>query len=464
MLKLISWSVALLLCLCSNAQTREIQLTIHDVPENVSYSLFLSAFNKGSFDLVDSVEVSYTDTIVEFTVPNSQPAGLFRLSTLVDNNSVEFLYNPTENIELEASYWGIKNGDILTYNSPENSAYTILLQLQEQYTRIHSQLIEDKKLVSPYYQDYRRQWGNLEAKIETLQIELNRNLDSIISRYPGTYTSDVLVSLTRIPVRSQEQVKEFDGYLSFLNQHYFDFVDFEDDRILRHYAFMDKVFYYLTEYTEKTEDGTKVGLDYLLSLMKSNDQVNSHLFNNLLQTFLDLDSEVFTLYLTENVQHGCSIDLDFTDLKKLSSIKTLSIGGQAPDLLLYDDKNNAQSLYANCKKNKITIVYIWISWCSHCQKTTPRLKLTYDLYKKKGLGIFAVSLDENETLWKDALKTNNTNWLNTAELVPIKQSKVAPSYNVSTTPAIFVLDPSGKVLAKNLFGDDLDKWLSDYLK
>jgi len=300
-------------------------------------------------------------------------------------------------------------------------------------------------------------------RIERLQIELNKNLATIAERYPNTYTTDVLVELAKIPVRTAEQLKEFDGYLAFLNQHYFDNVDFNDPRLLRHYAFMDKVFYYLTTYTQKTENGTKRGLDYILKTLGDNDEINSLVFNNLLQTFVDLDNEVFTLYLVNNSKQGCSLNLDYTDLKELQTIQALAIGGTAPDLLLYDDEKEVKSLHSYTQKNKITIVYIWISWCQHCKKTTPKLHELYLQHKKKGLGVFAVSLDEDEGKWKEAIKEHQTTWINTAELIPIKQSKVAPNYKIATTPALFILDKDGKILAKNLFGADLESFLKEQL-
>lgn len=457
------FAVATILCaFAQHVSARNIPILIHDIPEKVSYTLYLSYFEKDSYQLTDSLKITSSDSLYSFSIPDDLTDGLMQIFSAVDENKVEFLFNSHENIELEASYWGLKNGDILTYNSAENKAYSLLLQLSQQYTRLYNQLRDEKEGLSPFQNDYRRRWGNIESKIEILQLELNGKLDSIGTRYPKTYTAEVLIPLTRVPVRPQEMVLLYDGYLSFLNQHFFDFVDFNDARMLRHYAFIDKVFYYLTEFTDKNEEGTKRGLDYLLSLLQEDQEINSLVFNNLMETFIDLGSEVFTLYLVNNAKHGCSLNLDFADLKKLRSIEALSIGGTAPDILLYDTKHKAQSLYENCRKNELTILYVWVSWCAHCQKTTPRLKETYGKYRKKGLGVFAVSLDEKEEDWLGAIAEYQTEWLNTAELVPIRQSKVAPLYNISTTPAIFVLDSKGTVLARNLFGEELDQWLQEY--
>lgn len=460
-----------LLLLCSLSLSRaqqRLQLKLHDAPENKSFILQLLAFNTNGFEIIDSLIVdssllakSGVDSLVYFEIPDQLPAGLMQLKIPGDINQSEFIFNPNEKIILEASYWGLKNGDIITEHSNENAAYSDLLKLQQQYEQLLTQLVEEKKLLTPFQPNYRTSWGIIESRIERLQQELNNKLLLIEERYPNTFTVDVLVRLTKVPVRTAEQMKEFDGYLAFLNQHFFDYVDFNDNRLLRHYAFVDKIFYYLTTYTQKTENGTKRGLDYILSVFGNNEAINSLVFNNLLQTFIELDNEIFTLYLLENSTQGCALNLDYQDLKRLQNIQALSVGGTAPDLLLYDHKRDAQSLRSYTRKNKITIVYIWISWCAHCQKTTPELLNLYNNYKSKGLGVFAVSLDENEADWIEAIHSYQTDWINTAELVPIKQSKVAPLYKVSTTPSLYILDGEGKVLAKNIYGDKLDKWLSE---
>lgn len=440
----------------------KLPLKISDVPPKSRVVLELLAFDKNGFEKIDSIQVD-SNGIVYFNIPANTPSCAMQITVPKGTNQSEFLYNPKEQMRLEASFWAIKNGDIITENSPENAAYAQWLELQNQFNNFLEELNQQKKLLTPFQPDYRKAWGNLETRVEMLQQELNNNLDILTQRHPNTYTAEVLIPLSKIPIRNNQQMKEFDGYLAFLNQHYFDYVNFNEARMLRHYFFMEKIFHYLTTYTQKTEDGTKRGLDYLLSLMKEDDEINTLVFNSLLQTFIKLDSEVFTLYLLENSKQGCALKLDYADLKKLQTIQSLTIGGTAPDLLLYDDKKNAQSLHAYAKKNKYTIVFIWISWCAHCQKTVPKMNALYEQYKKKGLGIFAISLDEEESKWKTALAEHQTTWLNVAELVPLKQSKVAQNYSITTTPAIFILDKDGKIVAKNIYEEALESFLKGRL-
>lgn len=456
--------LALLFLFCFNlcqAQYR-LPLKIYDVPPKSSVVLELLAYNKNGFEKIDSIQVD-SNGMVYFKIPANMPSCVMQITVPKNTNQSEFLYNPKEQMHLEASFWAIKNGDIITENSMDNAAYSQWLELQSQFNNLLESLNQEKKLLTPFQPNYRKAWGNLETRVEMLQQELNNNLDILVQRYPNTYTADVLIPLSKIPIRNHQQMKEFDGYLAFLNQHYFDFVNFNDARMLRHYFFMEKIFHYLTTYTQKTEDGTKRGLDYLLSLMKENEEVNSLVFNNLLQTFIKLDSEVFTLYLIENSKQGCALKLDYADLKKLQTIQALTVGATAPELLLYDDKKNAQSLHSYVKKNKYTVIFVWISWCVHCQKTIPKMNALYEQYKKKGLGVFAVSLDEEESKWKAALASIPTTWLNVSELVPLKQSKIAQTYSVTNTPTIFILDKDGKIVAKNIYNEALENFLKEKL-
>lgn len=444
------------------AQTT-LNLTIEDMPEGKSFLVMLKTFEGSEFKLLDTVRVMEKG-VVTFDVSNNQPTAIMELSIPKSVNKAEFIYNKAEKLELTASFLGLKNGDLQIRNSKENRAYAQLLSLVSQFTKLVDELNLKKEQLTVFQPDYRKQWGTIENAVEALQKELNEKLKIIATNNSGTYTSDVLVPLTKIPLRNQQQRQQFDGYMAFLHQHFWDFVDFNDERMLNHYAFIDKIYMYLGNYAPKTEDGTKAALDQILNRLQDNEEVNSLVYNSLLKTFIKLNNEIFTMHIAQHEKAGCSISLDFKELKRLQAMKAIAIGGLAPDILLYDDKKKPKSLKETMSKNKLTIVYMWLSWCQHCQKTTPQLDALYKKYKKKGLGVFAVSLDEKETDWKMALNQYQTSWINVAELVPIKQSKVAPSYNISTTPALFVLDGEGKVLARNLFGDKLESFLQSKLK
>ena len=81
------------------------------------------------------------------------------------------------------------------------------------------------------------------------------------------------------------------------------------------------------------------------------------------------------------------------------------------------------------------------------------------------MGVFAISIDEKKEDWLLAIQKYKTNnWINIAELVSLKKSIVLPKLNIRTTPKLFIIDKNGIIISKDLFGDDLQKKLTELLK
>lgn len=73
------------------------------------------------------------------------------------------------------------------------------------------------------------------------------------------------------------------------------------------------------------------------------------------------------------------------------------------------------------------------------------MKEIYDLYKDNNIEFVGVAND-NETQWKKALDKYNLPWLNVID----QEYRAAKSYNVKSYPATFLINPEGKIIAKNL--------------
>jgi peroxiredoxin len=87
----------------------------------------------------------------------------------------------------------------------------------------------------------------------------------------------------------------------------------------------------------------------------------------------------------------------------------------------------------------------------------------YNQFKDKNFTILGVSLDQDKQKWLDAVKNDNLTWTHVSDLA-YWNNAVAKKYNVSSIPQNYLLDPSGKIIAKNLRGEELRQKLSELLK
>jgi len=139
--------------------------------------------------------------------------------------------------------------------------------------------------------------------------------------------------------------------------------------------------------------------------------------------------------------------------------KKTGIGRYAMDFTQNDTLENPISLASF--KGRYVLVDFWASWCGPCRAENPNVVKVYNKYKGQNFHIISVSLDRpgQKEKWMKAIHDDKLEWTHVSDL-KFWDNAVAKQYGIKAIPQNLLLDPDGKIIAKNLRGEDLEEKLN----
>ena len=133
------------------------------------------------------------------------------------------------------------------------------------------------------------------------------------------------------------------------------------------------------------------------------------------------------------------------------------------DFKLSTPEGAEKSLSELVKGHKLVLVDFWASWCGPCRMEMPNVVKAYEQYKDKGLQIVGVSFDNDMTKWKEAISKLNMTW---PQISDLKGWDCAAGriYQINSIPSTMLIDETGKIIAKDLRGEELIEKIGEILK
>lgn len=209
--------------------------------------------------------------------------------------------------------------------------------------------------------------------------------------------------------------------------------------------------------------------DYIAYLREHEDRITdpkskSQLLMSLLRHYKSQDKN-------DNVRDYAQkiVELDASDsfvdfaLGELYEMESLQIGQKAPSFVTETVDGNSVSL--SDLNGEFVLLEFWGTWCGPCRPEIPHLKDLKDKHGDEKLTIVGIALDENEKDVQDFTSENKMNWQQILQ-TEMWDSEIVRSYNVFGVPRMYLVDPEGTIIAKDLRGEEMvsevDRMITEY--
>jgi thioredoxin-related protein len=306
------------------------------------------------------------------------------------------------------------------------------------------------------------------AKISKKSIELNAEMkeyrNNHCKKYPNAFTSTIFNVLAEPEVPEKNPMmadgKTIDStfrWRTYMNGYWSRF-NFNDERIIYTPLYEKKIEDYFKQ-VQPTPDSLNKAADMILSKSKNAPELFKYSLwwmTRNAETSKVMGVDESFVYLVENYyQKGLATWLADSSLEKYidraKKIAPNMVGQPAIDVRLPDIEGKITPLSSIIPTSDYTLLVFWSPTCGHCQKEIPRVDSVQKIINKKTkLTIYGVETDSEDEKWVKIIKDSNLtkNWVHVHD--PQRTSNFRATYDVYSTPVMYLIDNTGKIVGKKL--------------
>ncbi len=302
------------------------------------------------------------------------------------------------------------------------------------------------------------------ARQDQLLAERKASLDETFKKYPDAF-------YTRFKIAGQNpdwpEFHKPNGDIDTMRQviyyraHFWDGVDFADNRLLRTPVIANKLRRYIKELTPQQPDSLIKVSDELIRRVLPHKPYFQFFSNWIAMQYENTKTTVMdgeAVYV-HTIMNFFTPELAFWDtpdnIEKLRKhaweMEASLLGRKGPDVIANNQYGYQKSIYEMTAP--IVIVFMFSPDCEHCQEQAPKVQQFYEKWKTKGVDIFGIAVNTTDGEWRQFLEKEHFTFTNVFD--PTNRAIYA-KYFVDITPELYVLNKDRTIVAKNLNVDQLE--------
>lgn len=212
---------------------------------------------------------------------------------------------------------------------------------------------------------------------------------------------------------------------------------------------------------ELSQQMQQLQLNQNIAVRQLLEQNTNVLMSAFLVTYFDNNAETYA-DLFEAVDNGLKeryADNQFVKYVDNKVRTSLGPGRMAPEIAMKDPDNKIRKL--SDLRGKVVMIDFWASWCRPCRMENPNVVRLYKKYHDKGFEIYSVSLDKDRRQWLLAIEQDGLEWPNHVSDLNGWTSSGGASYGITSVPSTVLVDRQGRIIARNLRGEQLANKLKE---
>ena len=298
------------------------------------------------------------------------------------------------------------------------------------------------------------------------------HLDEIYKNYPDAF-------FTKFKIAGQNpdwpEFRKPNGDLDTLRNllyyrdHFWDGVDFTDNRMLNTPVIFNKLKRYITELTPQNPDSIIKVADPLVARMLPHKEYFKFFVNWIGLNYENgktkvMDGEAVYVHLIDKYITPELADWDTPEnieklRKKVWEMKASLMGRKGPDVRAQDINGQFKSIYEMTAP--IIVVFLFSPDCEHCQEQAPEIQRIYEKWKDRGVDFYGVAVNTTDAEWREFIKKQRFTFTNVFD--PSNRAIYA-KYFVDITPELYILNKDRIIVAKNLVAGQLETMFERELK
>jgi thiol-disulfide isomerase/thioredoxin len=319
----------------------------------------------------------------------------------------------------------------------------------------------------------------INGQIEAINSSIKKYRNEIISKDGDGLLAVLLKAMKEPEVPVNDAAAKNDSMFAYkyYKKHYWDGVNFYDDRLARTPFFESRIDKYMEQLVYPSADSVIKEIDYMLGYASSNDEMQKFLLLKFVNRYLNqkymwedkVFVHLFEKYFSQQTYPWLTEAGKKTITNRAYSLMANIMGSEASDVELPDTSGKTTKLYS--LQSPYTLVVIWDPMCGHCKEIVPRLDSAYNAkWKNMGLKFFALAreTDGKKSDWLTFIHDHHLKeWTHVYYSKQADEARTTagiPSYSqlydVQSFPTLYLLDKDKRIIAKKLTLEQIDEILA----